>query len=91
MAYAAEIYAGAERRPVPEADVVAAGAALRAEGRAITFLGSVAIPGDEMTFWLFDTTSREVVDELLGRLGIVADRVVEAVASIFTPNEVPRR
>jgi hypothetical protein len=81
MAFAVEIYAGTNGHPVPDDDIVAAGAALRAQGRVIDFLGSVAIPGDEMTFWLFDASSRDVVDELLGRLGVVADRVVEAVAS----------
>ena len=79
MAYAVEIYAGGSRQSVAEADIAAVGAALEAEGRSIAFIGLVAIPGDEVTFWLFDAGSREVVDELLARLGVVADRVVEAV------------
>ena len=87
MAYAVEIYAGADGQPVHETEIAAAGAALRAEGRMIDYLGSVAIPGDEMTFWLFDAGSRDVVDELLGRLGVVADRVVEAVASNLSQRE----
>jgi hypothetical protein len=87
MAYAVEIYAGAIGQPIREAEIAAVGAALRAEGRAIDYLGSVAIPGDEMTFWLFDAGSRDVVDELLGRLGVVADRVVEAVASNLSQRE----
>jgi hypothetical protein len=85
VAYAVELYAAPEGGLLADDQLAAAGAQLRAEGQPIQFLGSVAIPGDEMVFWLFDAPSREVVSELLRRVRVVPERIVEAVASAASP------
>jgi hypothetical protein len=82
MAYAVEIYAHGSAQ-VSDERLAEAGAAIGTDAQPVRFLGSVALPGDELTFWLFDAPSREVVADLLERLGVVPERIVEAVASTF--------
>jgi muconolactone delta-isomerase len=86
VTYAVEIYGSGARTIEALADdrIESAARELDAEGVPIRYLGSMAIPGDEMVFCLFDADSRDLVDELLRRLGVVAERIVEAVASDFT-------
>jgi len=47
----------------------------------VEFVAPMSIPGDETTFYLFEAQSAEVVAEVMRRAGMVAERVVEAVAS----------
>jgi muconolactone delta-isomerase len=86
MTFAVEIYdSDARIRTVlADARIESAARELEGQGRSIRYLGSMAIPGDEMVFCLFAADSQDPVDELLRRLGIVAERIVEAVASDFT-------
>lgn len=85
MSYLVETYraerdssAGAARQ---ERAITAAVADVQATGCLVEFVASMAIPGDETTFYLFEAQSAEVVAEVMRRAGIVAERVVEAVAS----------
>jgi Nickel responsive protein SCO4226-like len=59
-------------------------AATRAAGRhatAVTYLGSVAVPADEMCFCAFAAPSREAVEALVERVGVPWLRIVDAVAA----------
>jgi hypothetical protein len=67
--------------PGPEPLIERAVAGLREAGSAIDFVGGVDIPGDETTFYLFEAGSKEIVEEAIRRSGLVAERVVEAIAS----------
>jgi hypothetical protein len=86
MTYVAELYrAGGGARPLPtDAEIESASAAFRDEGRDVVYLGCVSIPGDEMTFYLFEAPSPDAVQELLRRMALDPERVVDAAASGFT-------
>lgn len=83
MSYLVETY-GSGGTAEPAAAAAAIGQVvvdLRREGSAIDFLGAMEIPRDETTFYLFEATSMHIVEEAIRRAGLVAERVVEAVAS----------
>jgi hypothetical protein len=84
MAYAVEIYGSASRLGPDAIRLESAARDLAATGVPIRYIGSVALPRDEMVFYLFEAGSKDLVDDLLGRLGIVAERIVEAVATSAT-------
>jgi hypothetical protein len=85
MSYLVETYgAGSDsagRTTRHEEVINAAVAEVQATGSAVEFVASMSIPGDETTFYLFEAQSAEVVAEVMRRAGMVAERVVEAVAS----------
>jgi hypothetical protein len=90
MSYAVEIYnPGSDGLAFDTARLESAARARAAGGVAIRYLGSVALPGDEMVFHLFDAGSRDLVDDLLRGLGLVAERVVEAVTTGSTEQRSP--
>jgi hypothetical protein len=55
------------------------------EGSLITWIGSMSIPNDETAFYLFEAASAAVVGEAFKRAGLVAERIVEAIASDLNP------
>lgn len=85
MSYLVETYrlasGGAATTRAMEETIGRVVAGLREEGCDIEFVASMSIPGDEVTFYLFESGSRDVVEEAIRRAGMDAERVVEAVAS----------
>jgi len=49
------------------------------ESRAVRYLHSIAIPGDETCLHLVEAASAEQVAEAFEHVGLEADRIVEAV------------
>ena len=81
--YLVEVYGGKLRtEEVPRASRRAriAAAELTRQGVPVRFLGSIAVPEDEMCFYLYDGPSADVVEEASRRAAIEFERVVEAVA-----------
>jgi hypothetical protein len=52
---------------------------LTRQGTPVRFLGSIAVPDDEMCFYLYEAASSTVVGEASRRASISFERVVEAV------------
>ena len=67
----ADVEAAAERATVAAAD-------LRATGRAVRYVRTVFVPGDESCFYLFEADAAEDVADALRRAGIDCERIVEA-------------
>ena len=68
---AAEVEAAARRATV-------AAAALAETGRAVRYVRTVFVPGDETCFYLFEADAAEDVADALRRAGIDCERIVEA-------------
>ena len=85
MSYAVEVYRsfGGASRPWSDSDLAREAAALRNEGHAVDYLGCVALPGDDTVFYLFEAPSREPVEEVVRRLGLTPERIVDAQATGF--------
>jgi hypothetical protein len=85
MTYIAELYRPASGVPALPTDpeIESTSAALRGEGRDVVYLGCVSIPGDEMTFYLFEAPSADAVREVLRRMALDPERIVDAAASGF--------
>jgi hypothetical protein len=85
VSFAVEVYrsGGGPAGQAAENDLIGAAAALRQEGQPISYLGRVALPGDEMVFYLFDADSQESIRELLRRVGVRPERIVDAEATTF--------
>ena len=67
------------------ADVADVGARARSAGTTsaplgtgVRYLRSILVPGDEMCFHLFEARSVEAVRWAIERVGLAADRIVEA-------------
>jgi hypothetical protein len=67
---------------VGAARVEAAAQELRAAGRAVEFLGSMLVPGDEVSFWRFASDSLAGVEEATSRAGLAVNRVMECIEVI---------
>ena len=92
MSFAAEIYQPRGRGDdvVPsDLDIKGVIAGLREEGAKVTYLGCVAIPGDDMAFYLFDAASRDPIEQALRRLNLTAERIVPAESTCFVSEEPP--
>ena len=70
-----------------EVDVIEAGdgvrasaAALRAEGRSVTYLGATLIAADEVVVHAFHASDRAAVEAVSQAAGLVFERIVESVA-----------
>ncbi len=62
------------------ADRAAASAeTMRGEGVSLRYLGSTAIPEDQICFCLFEGPSAEVVGEANRRAGLAFERILEAL------------
>jgi hypothetical protein len=61
----------------------AAAQELRAAGRRVEFLGSLLIPGDEVSFWRFASESQAGVEEAISRARLAVSRVVECIEVIL--------
>lgn len=61
------------------ARIAAAAQSLRADGRPVTFLGSLLIPDDEVCFWRFAGTSLTDVEEAVRRAGLEIARIARSV------------
>jgi hypothetical protein len=80
--YLVEVYMG--RRHAHELTHVAvrarqAAEALTAAGTIVHYLGSIAVPEDEMCFHFYTGPTAAVVSDAASRAAITVDRVVEAV------------
>jgi hypothetical protein len=53
---------------------------LTREGTEVRFLRSIFVPEDETCFYLFESTSADIVREAAARAGLAFGRVAEAVA-----------
>ena len=53
--------------------------ALRGEGARIRTLSSTLVPVDEAAYWVFEASSREVVEHVYARAGVPFERIVVAV------------
>jgi hypothetical protein len=58
---------------------------LRAAGRPVEFLGSLLIPGDEVSFWRFGSESQAGVEEASLRAGLAVNRIMECIELIAMP------
>ena len=58
---------------------------LRAAGRPVEFLGSLLIPGDEVSFWRFASDSLAGVEEASSRAGLAVNRIMECIEFIAEP------
>ena len=61
------------------------------ESRAVRYLHSIAIPGDETCLHLVEAASAEQVAEAFEHVGLEADRIVEAVGLQPSPAVDNRR
>ena len=61
------------------ARVAAAASELRAEGRPVTFLGSLLMPDDELCFWRFAATSLVDVERASRRAGLDVHRITRSI------------
>jgi hypothetical protein len=61
------------------ADADSAGLARLGDGKAVRYLRSILIPGDETCLHLVEADSAEQVAEAFEQAGLTADRIVEAV------------
>jgi Protein of unknown function (DUF4242) len=60
-------------------DVRRAAAELAKEGRAVRYLRSTIVPGDEAFMAVFDAPSEELVREAYARAGVSFDRITRAI------------
>jgi hypothetical protein len=58
---------------------------LRATGRTVSFLGSVLVPDDQVSFWLFAGHSLADAREAGSRAGLSIDRITECLDFIPAP------
>jgi len=83
LEYLAERYEPGATREQVEADaarLAAAAGRLQAEGRAIEFLGSTFVPGDEACLSRFASSSAELVETAHRLASVPVERVVEALS-----------
>jgi hypothetical protein len=85
VSFAVEVYrsTAGPAGQAAENELIGAAMALRHEGLSISYLGRVVLPGDEMVFYLFDAESQESIRELLRRVGVRPERIVDAEATTF--------
>lgn len=80
LTFAVEVYEPgltADREPLTAVFARAVAAATQ-DGDPLVYLGCVALPGDEMSFHLFESDSAETLREVLGAFGVVPERIVPA-------------
>jgi hypothetical protein len=77
--YVVEAYtpATADLEPI-EAAARQAAAEMSASGMPVRYIRSIFVPLDEVCFFLLEGPSAEAVDQVAGRAGIVAQRILEA-------------
>lgn len=83
--YLVEVYGGTlHSEELPEAIRRArvAAAELTRQGTPVRLLGSIAVPDDEMCFYLYEGPSAAAVGEASRRAAIEFERIVEAVALV---------
>lgn len=59
-----------------------------ARGEFVRYIRSIAVPGDETCFHIFEAASIDTVRAVLAAAGLTGDRIVKAVA---LPNARPTR
>jgi hypothetical protein len=68
-------------------EVRRAAAELAKEGRAVRYLRSTIVPGDEAFMAVFEAPSEELVREAYARAGVPLDRIARAIQQEFEKEE----
>jgi hypothetical protein len=67
-------------------DLSAAADQLRGEGSDVRFIRAIAVPEDEICFYLYRSDSPAAVREAAKRAGLQVERITEALSRTGTPN-----
>ena len=85
VTYAVEVYWAGAAAPAgsPDDALASAAAELRKEGAHVGYVGCMSLPAEELAFYLVEAESVAVVHELLRRVGMTPERILDARTTGF--------